>query len=444
MNGSDSVEWNVFQFGRVIRAGTHRGRPAMTSSDRPLAVRAINAIGARFGGGPSLDPTKLMQAAEKKTGLDDWSGGRADGWDFLDGLTRLCHELDTTSSLHTIGRVAARTRLLRILEARLRLHEHRRANPQVADEVIDRPVFVLGLPRTGTTVLYGLLAADPIMRSPVSWEVSHAFPPPTGPGTPDDKRVKATEREFQQFFQLAPEVPAIHPLGAMLPQECLALHSLEFRSYEFPSAFEVPAYTEWLMGADVTTAYATEKRFLQHLQSGYGAGQHWILKTPAHLFWLDTLLEVFPDAKVVHTHRDPSRVLASVSSLMFHMRAAMSDDVDPHVVGRRELDLWTEGLQQTLKIRDQLPADRVVDVQFADTVANPVDTVRHVYDAFDLGFTDETERRVRRYLDDNPRTKHGSHRYTLEEFGIHPDEARERFADYCDRFGIEQGSDRDR
>jgi hypothetical protein len=206
-------------------------------------------------------------------------------------------------------------------------------------------------------------------------------------------------------------------------------------SYEFPTTFQVPGYWSWLREQDLTPAYEFEKAFLQHLQSRH-RGERWILKTPGHLMWLDTLLAVFPDALLVHTHRNPTAVLASVSSLMHGFRSAMSRTVDKHAVGREQLEAWTWGLQRTMEVRDRLGAGRVVDVQYDDTVSDPVGTVARVYEHFGLERTPAVDDGVRAYLAENPRDKHGAHRYTLEEFGLDRDEVDAAFATYRERFGV--------
>jgi hypothetical protein len=398
---------------------------------QPFGVRAVNAAGAlagRVGLSPSLDPASLVAAARRRTGLQDLGDDGA----WRPGFELLAASLEDEAGLTTIGRIAARTRVLALLETRLRLLDHRARHRDVAEQAIERPIFVLGLPRTGTTVLYGMLAANPAMRAPLSWEVARPFPPPTGPDA-DRERIGATEKEFRQFFKLAPHVEAIHPLGALLPQECLALQAPSFVTYEFPTTFPVPSYWRWLRGADVRPGYEFERWFLQHLQAGYG-GEHWILKTPAHLMWLDVLLEVFPDALLVHTHRDPTTVMASVCSLMHALRSAVSGGVDPHEVGREQLDAWAWGLERTLSVRGALPDDRVVDVRFEDTLGDPVGTVRSVYEHLGLPLTGEVERGVRAYLAANPRDKHGRHTYRLEDYGLTEADCDAAFAAYRDRF----------
>lgn len=256
----------------------------MATVQQPGAVRAVNALGAaagRLGLQPRLDVDGLLTTATRRTGLRDFGPA-----DFRAGLQVLTDSLAHEAQLTTIGRVAARKRIIGLLETRLRLIEHRRRHPAVAAEQIVRPLFVLGLPRTGTTVLYGMLASNPAMRSPASWEVARPFPPPTG--VEDPARISAMDKDLAGFRRIAPGLEAIHPLGSRLPQECLALQAPQFASYEFPTTFPVPTYWAWLREQDLTPAYALEKQFLQHLQSGH-AGERWILKTPGHLMWLATL-----------------------------------------------------------------------------------------------------------------------------------------------------------
>jgi hypothetical protein len=410
------------------------GAGGALTRQQPRAVRAINTVGAsvaRLGLQPRLTLDGLLAAASKRTGLHDFGPD-----DFREGLQVLLDSLEWEARLTTIGRVAARKRLIGLLETRLQLVEQRRRDPGVRDQQIVQPLFVLGLPRTGTTVLYGMLAANPAMRSPASWEVARPFPPP-GP-TEDPARVAAMDKDLAGFKHIAPGLETIHPLGSRLPQECLALQAPQFASYEFVTTFPVPSYWAWLREQDLTPAYAYEKTFLQHLQSGH-AGDRWILKTPAHLMWLDTLLHVFPDALLVHTHRNPTAVLASVSSLMYGFRSAMSNDVDKAEVGREQLEAWTWGLHRTMAVRDRLTPDRVVDVQYDDTVGDPVGTVRRVYEHFGLERTAAVDEGVRGYLAENPRDKHGAHRYTLEEFGLDRDEVDAAFASYRERFGVSSG-----
>jgi hypothetical protein len=403
---------------------------------RPLPIRLINAAGraaSRLGvRAPSLDEGALLAAARKETGLGDFGSDS-----FRPGLRKLIESLEGEAALNAIGRLAARGQLVGLLAGRLRLVEHRQRHPELADEEIRRPLFVLGLPRTGTTILYGLLAQDPAHRSPLSWEVAFPCPPPETATYDTDPRIEQTERQLGQIERLVPGFNAVHPMGARLPQECVAMLAVHFHSIQFMASYNVPSYGEWLVRQDMRPAYRFHREFLQHLQSRY-PGERWVLKTPAHLSTIDALLEEYPDAMLVQTHRDPVDVIASVGSLECMLRSATSDDIDPHYVGRQQLELWSRILRRGMAARDRLPEpDRVFcDVHFADLLADPIDCVRRIYDHFGLELTGEADQRMRRFLADHAQDKHGVHRYTLETFGLSAEEVSRQFQDYCERHSI--------
>lgn len=373
-----------------------------------------------------------MAAAAKKTGLDDFGPDT-----FRPGLDALCWSLEHEAELHTLGRIAARASLLGRMEARLQLIDWRKKHPEVFEEKLEKPIFALGLPRTGTTVLYGLLAANPALRDPVTWEVNSPVPPPRpDDAAAGDPRVEVSRTSMAGLRPLAPAVDAIHPMGEMLPQECITLHMPEFHSYEAVVTFHVPGYFEFLKREGIRNAYEFQRNFLQHLQTGYGTGQTWILKSPAHMMWLEDLMAVFPDARFVQTHRDPAKVLGSVSSLFWAMYSAMSDRMDPAREGRQQLEQWSWGLDRMMAFRETLPADRMIDVYFRDTLADPVGTVHRIHEHFGMEITPQVEQGVQRYLADNPRDKHGTHTYSLADFGLTREQVDSTFAEYKQRFEV--------
>jgi len=406
----------------------------------PFPIRAINAAGrtaARLGlRFPRLDGEGLLAAARKETGLDDFGPDS-----FRPGLRELLASLERDAALTAIGRAVARGQILSLLSNRLRLIDHRNRHSELADEEIRRPLFVLGLPRTGTTILYGLLAQDPAHRSPLSWEVSFPCPPPEPATYATDARIAQTDQQLGQLDRLAPGFKAIHSMAAELPQECAAIFAYEFLSIQFEATFDVPSYQAWLDEQDMRPAYRFHRSFLQHLQSRH-PGERWVLKTPGHLPAIDALLDVYPDAMIVQTHRDPLEVMASVSSLECILRGAVSDDIDPHAVGRQQVALWSQILRRGTAARDRAKgeSDRFFDVHFADLLADPIDCVKRIYAHFSLPLTPEAEERMRRFLADNARDKHGVHHYTLETFGIDPAEAGRHFEEYCERFQVKRGA----
>ncbi len=400
---------------------------------RPFGLRAVNAVGGlaqRVGLGPKLDPDHLLELAAKQAGLSDYGD---DG--FRDGLARLTDSMNLEARLNTIGRLAAQGQITNRLATRLALVDYRKQHPEVDAERIERPIFVLGLPRTGTTVLYGMLASNPALRSPLSWEVDKPVPPPLRGASATDPRVPRFQKDISGVDRIAPDMQHIHPVAALLPQECIAIHSIECQSYEYVVTYPIPTYFDWLKTNGIADAYRRERWVLQHLQSGYG-GDHWLLKSPAHLMWPEQLLAEFPDALFIQTHRDPAKVLGSVSSLYATMHAAVSDHMDPHKEGREQFDQWTWGLSQTMKFRETLPPERVIDVAFEDTLNRPLETIQRIYDHFGLEHTPAVDQGVRDYLAANPRDKHGLHTYSIEDFGLDRDQVDEAFAAYNQRFGV--------
>jgi hypothetical protein len=404
--------------------------------NRPLPLRAINGIGGalRKLGLPliDLDEEKLLSAARKATGYSDFGGDH-----FRTGMRRLLDSLDGEAQLNIIGRLTARRTLQSNLENRLRLQAHRTRHPQLGDQEIRRPIFILGLPRTGTTILFHLLAQDPTTRAPLSWEVGTPCPPPREASYTSDPRIEAMEQQFANLSKLVPTLCAIHEFGAELPQECVAITGHEFLSVQFFILFNVSRYQQWLDQQSFVPALQFHRRFLQHLQSEY-ALERWVLKTPGHLAAIEDLLEVYPDACIVHTHRDPVDVMPSLASLCYALRGIGTDVLDPHFVGRQQTELWSQHLQRAVRARERLRArsDQFLDIQFEDVVKDPIDVIGRIYAHFEIPFHDPARRRMEAFVAANPRGRLGAHRYCLEDFGLDREHERRRFAEYCDRFSI--------
>ncbi len=398
----------------------------------------MNAAGlalARLGvRGFSLAEDRLLAIARRRTSLEDF-GPKT----FLPGLRRLLESLECDAQLTAFGRYFAQRQVLELLIHRLRLIDYRKQHPELARERIERPLFVLGLPRTGTTLLYALLALDPRHRSPLSWEVDDPCPPPEAARYTSDPRIARTEARFEQLRKLAPGFQAIHPIGALLPQECIVMTACEFYSVRFEMCFNVSGYQDWLVKQDMRDAYRFHRRFLQHLQSGCPADR-WVLKSPGHLGPVDALLAEYPDAMIVQTHRDPLSVIPSVSSLEYTMRGVASDDVDPKEIGRQQLRFWSTLLDQGIDARNRLPekSAQFMDVQFQEILSDPLGCLRRIYDHFELDPGPDFERRVSEYLAEHPRDEHGSHEYSLESFGLQTEDVRTVFKGYYERFGVER------
>jgi len=403
---------------------------------RPLPLRLLNGVGRLAfhvtGKLPRLDEASLLEAARRRTRLSDFGPER-----FRDGLRVLLRSLEEEGALNAMGRIVARAQVVHALAVRLRLVDHRRRHPELAEIRIPRPLFVLGLPRTGTTILYGIIAQDPAHRSPASWELADPLPPPERATYDTDARIARTEADLDQFRKLVPHIDSIHPMGARLPQECLVIMAYDFHSLQYELCFNALSYQTWYLAQDLRPTYRFHHEVLQLLSSRAPA-QRWVLKSPQHVASLDALLAEYPDALIVQTHRDPVKVLPSVSSLHYALRTATSDTLDPHAVGEEQSRLWSQALSRAIATRERLPqhAAQFVDVQFEEILRDPMSTVRRIYRHFDMPLAEEAEQRMKAFILDNPRDKHGAHHYTAAMFGLDAQRIQTQFADYYARFDV--------
>jgi hypothetical protein len=402
------------------------------------AVRALNAGGRALRTlgmePPALDVDGLQRAARARAGLSDFGA-----WDIAEPLERLVRAYRDEARLTTLGRITVRELLVSLLDNLLRMEAERAANPALERERIAAPVFIIGLPRTGTTHLHGIMSEDPGNRAPATWEVMF-------PATPADASASAraraqTEARLGWARRFAPEFMRIHPIAADLPQECIAITAQVFMSIQFHTTHDVPSYQDWFEQAPHTLAFDFHRRFLQHLQAK-SLGSRWVLKAPGHLFSLASLLERYPDARVVHTHRDPLRVMASMASHATVLRRAFSDHADPSRIAADWADRWARALDRFLAVRDRAPAAQFLDVGFESIETDPLGTIERVYDFLDWPLTPEARAAMQRFLDANPKGKHGVHRYTLEQFGLSRAGEAARFRSYCERFSIPVHGDR--
>jgi len=399
-------------------------------------VRVVNALGPaleRAGvGRPAFDERGLIDAARRETRLDDF--GRDE---FREPLRLLLRGYETEARLTLVGRIAARRDTVSLLASRLRLVEDRRRHPEIAAEQIRRPLFIVGLPRTGSTLLHHLLAQDPASRVAQAWEVMTPSPPPERARYESDPRIARAARQLRWLDRLAPDFKTIHPLGAQLALECIAIMGYTFLSSRFHTTYHVPTYQEWLERQDLTPAYAFHREFLQHLQWRVPA-ERWVLKAPSHLWGLPALFATYPDALVIQTHRDPVTVLPSVASLTAVLQGAFADGLDLAEIGREVTRRWANGLERAIQVRSsgRIAAERFLDVHYHELLDDPIATVRRVYAHFRLPLSDDAERRMRGHLADHPQGKHGPHQYAFEPFGLDPDDIAHRFKGYCEHFGV--------
>jgi hypothetical protein len=401
-----------------------------------MLLRLINAAGPRVVKNGhtwlSLDEKVLLNKACEQTGLEDYGDDS-----FREGLRVLLQSYERDAEFSFIGRICANSDTVRLLSNRLRLVEDRRRHPGIAAEAIRRPLFITGLPRSGTTFLHALLAQDPAHRAPLVWEVMHPSPPPETASYATDRRIAATARQLKVADFLMPDFKKVHLIEARLPQECIAITSHAFRSYSFETMSAVHSYRAWHDRQDKRPEYEFHRQFLQHLQWRC-PGQRWVLKAPGHLLALEGLLQVYPDACIVMTHRDPLKVLASCASFTEVLRSAFSDRVHKTAMARQVAERWAEGAGLAVKHRQAGNlGQQVFDVQYLELVRDPMSMVRRIYAHFDLELTEAAATAMTRFLAEHPKDKGGVHRYSLENFGLNPETERGRFQAYLDCFNIE-------
>jgi hypothetical protein len=393
----------------------------------------MNRLGPRIAPEwPSLEPDAIIEAAAKKA-KSDWYGPP----EFRERLQHVVDAVRDEAELHWIGRVAVRQSLEGFLRGRFEVYRHRAKHPEIAGVPIEKPVFIVGLARTGTTILFNLLAQDPANRAPISWEVQYPDPPPEDASFQTDPRIKKNEKDVKQFVQIAPPIPSIHEVGAQLPQECMPFMAHTLLTPLPWWVCNIPGYQRWVDVQDAAPSYAYHRVFLEHLQSRY-MEQRWVLKSPIHLATLDALLDEYPDARIIFTHRDPAKVVPSVASLFYTVGGIVTDELTPEKAGRDHLDWWGRAMNRAMDVRKAHPdkAHQFVDIQFEEIVEDPVAALRRAYDQFDMDWTSEAESRMRAFLADNPRGKHGAHKYTLDDFGLQLGEIRDRFDAYCRAYDV--------
>ncbi|MCB1688912.1 MAG: sulfotransferase [Halioglobus sp.] len=399
----------------------------------PGYIQLINAIGERLERmalvKPELSAEQLMKRAQQKTGLKTWGDDA-----FRPGLDQLIAALNTQAQLSQVGRITAYYNLLDHLCVRLRLNNYRATRPEVAAQTIVRPLFILGLPRTGTTILHELIAQDPSFRSPASWEVARPLPPPTAHTYNSDKRIATVSRLLRVLEKLTPGFQAIHALGAQLPQECVYMLASSFISEQFAYMYNVPDYRNWALEQDMTSAYAWHARFLQHLQVDT-ARERWVLKTPAHLAHLDYLLAQYPDAAIIWTHRRPLEAIASFSSLACTLRRGFSASADPVMTGACEFEYFSRVAHRGVTTRRTLDNGQFIDVSFEAICADPLSVVSAIYDRLGMPLTHEAQLSMREYLRRRPRNLYGEHQYSAQTFGLDAAQEQQLYSGYLSEYG---------
>jgi hypothetical protein len=376
-----------------------------------------------------LEVEGLCARARKRAGLLDFGDPQVE-----EPLSILLECLEREAGLHPLGRFLMREHLLGLLKTRLRLNQAWRNDSDIAP--IQRPVFITGMPRSGSTFLHELLSEDQASRSPKVWEVMFPFPAPDAGRTNRDARVRRAAACLWWFRRLAPQADAVYPLRAEMPHEFVAIHSYTFISEEFVSTSRIPSYERFLRSTGLEVAYVWQKRFLQHLQSRRPTKQ-WILKSPDHLCSLEELFSVFPDAIILHTHRNPLEVLKSSIQLTKTLRGLFGRANDTNELRDHEARALAERTERSIRFRDMHPelADRFLDIGYSELVSDPMAVVRRIYRHLDRPLAGDAIQRMTRLVSNHSRYRR-RHNPTLAELGFDAAAEIRRFETYCQRFGI--------
>lgn len=373
----------------------------------------------------------LEAAASETTGLSDF--GPDTGW--REGLERLVAAVEAMGPNDQLRNLAAQN-ITDQLSTRLRFTEDDKNHPEIAQQEIGNPLIVIGLPRTGTTICYDLLCLDPEARAPREWEWYIPWPPPETASFASDPRIAQVTAMYDNWLQHAPQLLDIQRFDCTQPGECNHGMQYHFASTNFAAELGVPDYAEWLRGSDTPGQYVSLKRLLQNFQ-WKGPKGRWTLKSPQHLFDLPGLLQAYPGAMLVWTHRDPALTFSSLSSFIAGFLAAFGGDKDKAAIGREVVETWTAAMNRALAARaDPAIEDRIIDLAHKDVVADPKGAIQRIYDKFGLDFSAEHKARIDGFLTDNPAAKRmGKHKHSPEQFGIDVSKVRERMSEYYDRFG---------
>ena len=369
---------------------------------------------------------ELIAEAVAQTGLDDFGEPP-----FREGLETLLATYDRHVQ-DPDGRKRCRDRVVMQMGTRLKCENAFKTIPEVAEQEITAPIFVTGLPRSGTSALLNLLVSAPENRGLLQWEVQFPDPwPDSTPGEEDPRYpylVKALEAAADSDFA------KIHFVDADTPEECVLLHAFGFHGVQLGFEIMLEPYRSWLLAQDLEVVYAYQKRQMQ-LLNWRNPGQQWMLKAPAHMWGVDAILKVFPDARFVWCHRDPQKVVPSINSMnraIMGMYMGDHSHLDSGEIGRAVMEWYALSLEKGLAMREQLPPKLFTDCSQRQFVENPMGVVEGVYEAFDLTLTDDSRSVLQAHIDDNPQGKHGKHEYNLAEFGLTEELIAERFAFYTD------------
>ncbi|MFK7977694.1 MAG: sulfotransferase [Halioglobus sp.] len=432
-NAQNSVKQSARKssVGRAINSTA----PVYTFRDAQLRsplLKTVNALGAGLGALgknlPALGAPKIVAAAQARA-----ASSREPDTETNDALERFIASAETEANLNTFGRLAVKNMLAGSLASRFAVQDWHAQNPLLAEQQVKQPWIIVGLPRTGTSILSILLGLDPLSRPILQWEARHPIPPAGIAEASEDPRITALSSEMAKLKKLNPAIATMHPFGSTLAEECTAIFTYSLRTIGMETIAYTPSYGNWLDSADMAPAYDIHRQTLQALQAVQPAG-HWVLKSPNHLWCLPALLQAYPDARIIWTHRDPSQVLPSLASLNCAMQMQFTRQLDPVKVG----NYWAEKLETAIEAATEFDESNsrewCMHVQYEDLVADPLATLGSIYSRFGASIGDLHQQRVSTWLQQKPQHADGKHAYNPADFGWTKQSLQERFRTYRNHY----------
>ncbi|MBW2666047.1 MAG: sulfotransferase [Deltaproteobacteria bacterium] len=371
------------------------------------------------------------EAASKELGLDDFGDPS-----YREALGRLLRSFDEDAHLSDLGRAIVRQELIKILKSRLLCEARLKQHAGECEQEIRRPIIILGLVRTGSTALHYLMGQDPGIQKLEYWMSANPQPRPPREEWDEHADFRASQAEIDFLYKVTPSLMAVHEMRAEWPEECRHILAQSFTDDRFETSATLPGYNQWYWSTPHPETYRRHRRLVQ-LIGMHEPDRRWLLKYPVHLRQLQALFDVYPDACIVQTHRDPRTVMASYTSFVAKVREMHEDRVDMEYIAREQLESWSTAADAGVAYRREHGSERFFDLHFTDFMADPVGSVKRIYQHFDQVLSPEGEKCLEQWQGEHPQGKHGQHSYKKDDFGLSESEILDRFADYMEFHGMQ-------
>ena len=396
---------------------------------RPLSFNTLNLAGSLFPSKPDLSEQYILNAAMNSTSFNNWGSNS-----FQEGMRKLLNSSIKEAKLHFFGRQFLQKGCIRAVKDRIRLQKAFQKNQEILNTPIEKPVFILGLPRTGTTFLQNLLFRNDQFRHLHYWEQVAIGPQPTHKNLQDNYIIKSCVSFVDKLKTIAPEFFIAHEINPYGPEECNGLMERNFTSIIYFMFRNIPSYMEWFQAHDMTETYDYHKQQLQFLGYHFSKKQ-WVLKAPVHLFFLKYLFKTYPDARIVHLHRDPLEVIPSMASLVVISRQIHSNHVSVQETANQILDWVRKIITNSIAYRDETDSDQFLDLAYTDLVKDPLNTINQIYKWLGVDINNEIQSDISSWLENSKRKRVGkAHHYSLEQFNLTEKIIQNEFNHYYDQY----------